>query len=101
MGAGAQETGRHSGGNTITARLQHSRKAQGTDEHDVGVGCNDGQVEQVLDLRTVDLLWPGPSEPQHSPRVTTKRYRMRSKVTYDGVVHSVGGNHSQGRMEVL
>jgi hypothetical protein len=40
-------------------------EADGTNKHDVGVGCDEVQAEQVLDLRTVDLLWPGPLEVLH------------------------------------
>jgi hypothetical protein len=37
-------------------------KANVTDEDDVGLGCDEGQTEQVLDLRAVDLFGPAPLE---------------------------------------
>src|SRR5262249_62212051 len=40
-------------------------QANGTNEHDVGVGCDEGQTEQVLDLWSIDLLWPVPLEVFH------------------------------------
>ena len=33
-----------------------------TDQDDVGLGCDEGQTEQVLDLRAVDFLGPIPLE---------------------------------------
>jgi hypothetical protein len=33
-----------------------------TDQDDVGLGCDEGQTEQVLDLRAVDLFGPVPLE---------------------------------------
>jgi hypothetical protein len=35
-------------------------EANGTNEDDVGVLCDEGQAEQVLNLRAIDLFWPGP-----------------------------------------
>ena len=35
-------------------------ETDGADEDDVGVGCDEGQTEQVLDLRAIDLFWPAP-----------------------------------------
>src|SRR5262249_50065322 len=32
------------------------------DQHNIGVGCDEGEAEQVLDLRTVDLFGPAPLE---------------------------------------
>src|SRR5262252_1433514 len=40
-------------------------EANGTYKHGVGVGSDEGQAEQVLDLRAVDLLWPAPLEVLH------------------------------------
>jgi hypothetical protein len=40
-------------------------ETNGTDEDDVGVACDEGQAEQVLDLRAVDLLWPAPLKVLH------------------------------------
>ena len=37
----------------------------GTDEDDVGVVCDEGQAEQVLDLRAIDLFWPAPLKVFH------------------------------------
>jgi len=35
-------------------------EADGTNKDDVGVGGDEGQTEQVLDLCAVDLFWPAP-----------------------------------------
>jgi hypothetical protein len=40
-------------------------KANGTNEDDVGVVCDEGQTEQVLDLRAIDLFWPAPLKVFH------------------------------------
>ena len=37
-------------------------KADVTDQDDIGLGCDEGQTEQVLDLRAVDLFGPTPLE---------------------------------------
>src|SRR5262249_46864263 len=40
-------------------------EANGRDQDDVGIRSDEGQAEQVLDLRSVDLLWPRPLEVLH------------------------------------
>ena len=37
-------------------------EADVADQDDVGLGCDEGQAEQVLDVRAVDLLGPAPLE---------------------------------------
>ena len=40
-------------------------QANCTNEDDVGVGCDKGQAEQILDQRAVDLFWPVPLKVFH------------------------------------
>ena len=40
-------------------------EADGTNKHYVGLACDEGQTEQVLDLRSIDLFWPVPLEVFH------------------------------------
>jgi hypothetical protein len=50
------------GGVAESDRQVRFAKADVADQDDVGLGCDEGQTEQVLDLRTVDLFRPAPLE---------------------------------------
>lgn len=50
------------GGVAQSDRQVRLAKADVTDQHDVGLGCDEDQTEQVLDLRAVDLFGPAPLE---------------------------------------
>src|SRR6202049_726592 len=52
----------HAGGVAESDRQVRFAKADVADQDDVGLGCDEGQTEQVLDLRAVDLFWPAPLE---------------------------------------
>jgi hypothetical protein len=39
--------------------------ADGADEDDVGLGWDEGQTQQVLDLQAVDLFWLAPLKVFH------------------------------------
>jgi hypothetical protein len=50
------------GGVAESNRQMGLAEADVTDQDDVGLGCDEGQTEQVLDLRAVDLFGPVPLE---------------------------------------
>src|SRR6202050_2386578 len=50
------------GGVAESDRQMRFAEADVADQDDVGLGCDEGQTEQVLDLRAVDLFGPAPLE---------------------------------------
>src|SRR6266446_5022312 len=50
------------GGTAQSNRQMRLAEADVADQDDVGLGCDEGQTEQVLDLRAVDLFGPAPLE---------------------------------------
>ena len=45
--------------------MSTAAEADGANKHYVGLACDEGQTEQVLDLWSIDLFWPVPLEVFH------------------------------------
>src|SRR5262245_41800700 len=65
------------GGVAESKRDVRFAEADGTNKDDVGVGCDEGQTKQVLNLRSIDLLWPTPVKVFNGLEHGEARFLMR------------------------